>query len=442
MRRAPAAVVAALVLLGAGACFARATTSPTPAPSTAPVIAPTGADLAGRSLEVAGVWSGAEQRYFERVLAGFTDRTGIRVRFTSTGEGIGTALRVRLDRASPPDVAVLPQPGLLVDLAKRGELQPIEALVGQVVDESYAPSWRHLGSVDGTLYGVWFKAANKSTVWYSPAAFRRAGVRPPTTWEELLRVARLLSESGVTPFALAAGDGWTLTDWFENVYIRTAGPEMYDRLSRHEIPWTHPTVKAALRTMAQALPDKYVAGGIRGAHRVDFEESVGQVFGERPKAAMVYEGDFVAGVITGDTRARLGRDADFFDFPAIAGSPPAVVGGGDVAVLLTDNPAGQELIRYLADPASAEIWARLGGFTSPNRKVDPTAYADPIVRKSAQSLTRAATFRFDLSDLQPSAFGATVGVGLDKLFGSFLLAPHRIDAVTAEMEAAAQRAFD
>jgi alpha-glucoside transport system substrate-binding protein len=440
MRRALAVAAAALLLPATGACFARGATTPRPVQSS-PAAASATPDLAGRSLEVAGVWAGTEQKYFERVLAGFTARTGVRVRFTSTGEGIGSVLRKRLDRGSPPDVAVLPQPGVLVALARRRELRPIEALVGRTVDESYAPSWRHLGSVDGTLYGVWFKAANKSTVWYSTAAFRRARIRPPATWDDLLHAARALSEDGVTPFSLAVADGWTLTDWFENVYIRTAGPEMYDRLSRHEIPWTHPTVKVALRTMAQALPDRWVAGGMRGATRVDFEESVAQVFGPRPKAAMVYEGDFVAGVIAGETRAQLGRDADFFDFPAIAGSPPAVVGGGDVAVLLTDNPAGEELIRYLAGPESAEIWARLGGFTSPNRRVDPTAYADPIVRKSAQSLTRAATFRFDLSDLQPTAFGGTVGAGLDTLFGEFLRSPHDVDGIAAKIEAAARRAF-
>ena len=56
---------------------------------------------------------------------------------------------------------------------------------------------------------------------------------------------------------------------------------------------------------------------------------------------MIFEGDFVGGVITGETKAKVGTDADFFDFPSIDGSPPAVLGGGDIAVLLDDTPGGR-----------------------------------------------------------------------------------------------------
>ena len=43
-------------------------------------------------------------------------------------------------------------------------------------------------------------------------------------------------------------DGWTLTDWFENVYLSQAGPENYDKLPKHEIPWTDPSVEEALNS--------------------------------------------------------------------------------------------------------------------------------------------------------------------------------------------------
>ena len=44
------------------------------------------------------------------------------------------------------------------------------------------------------------------------------------------------------PYSVAGADGWTLTDLFENIYLRTAGPEKYDQLAKHEIKWTDPTV--------------------------------------------------------------------------------------------------------------------------------------------------------------------------------------------------------
>ena len=69
----------------------------------------------------------------------------------------------------------------------------------------------------------------------------RAGrVEPPTSWDEMLEAAQTVNSSG-TPFVSIGRRrmvGRPLTDFFENVYLQTAGPEMYDQLSNHEIPWT------------------------------------------------------------------------------------------------------------------------------------------------------------------------------------------------------------
>ena len=51
-----------------------------------------------------------------------------------------------------------------------------------VLAANFAPSWLALGTFDGKLYGLVFKASNKSTVWYNVHAFKNAGVTPPTTW--------------------------------------------------------------------------------------------------------------------------------------------------------------------------------------------------------------------------------------------------------------------
>jgi len=51
-------------------------------------------------------------------------------------------------------------------------------------------------------------------------------------------------------YSIGGADGWTLTDWFENVYLRTAGPEKYDQLTAHEIPWTDQSVVEEMLTKA------------------------------------------------------------------------------------------------------------------------------------------------------------------------------------------------
>ena len=152
-----------------------------------------------QSIEVAAVWTGEEQRAFSRVLEAFQEQTKIRVVYTSTGDDIAAVLGTRIQGGKPPDVAILPQPGLLGDLALQGALHSIQGVAGAEVDRRYAPIWRRLGSVDGTLYGVWFKGANKSLVWYNVHVFQNAGVHPPDTWEKLLGVAKTILDSGVAP---------------------------------------------------------------------------------------------------------------------------------------------------------------------------------------------------------------------------------------------------
>jgi hypothetical protein len=401
--------------------------------------------LEGETIEVAAVWTGEEQTKFEEVLDAFAEQTGATVRFTSTGDDVAAVLQTRIEGGNPPDVALLPQPGLLRDLAEQDALQPIEEVAGDEVDANYSPVWRELGSVDETLYGVWFKAANKSTVWYNLNVFSSAGAEPPADWDAFRSTAETIADFGVDPIAVGGADGWTLTDWFENVYIRTAGPDMYDQLANHEIEWTDQSVKDALTTLGEILGDEaLLSGGTRGALQTSFPDSVSKVFADpqNPEAAIVYEADFVATVIQNETESELGTDADFFDFPAIDDSPPAVVGGGDVAVLLTESEGGQALIEYLATAEAAEIRARTGGFTSANTGVDLSVYPDEITRRSAEALVEAGdSFRFDLSDLQPAEFGATVGQGLFKLFQDFLQDPEDVDGVTQQLERAASQAF-
>jgi alpha-glucoside transport system substrate-binding protein len=302
--------------------------------------------------------------------------------------------------------------------------------------------WSELGSVDGDLYGVYYKVSNKSTWWYHLPTFESAGVEPPADWDAMLATAKTVNASGVPWVSMGGADGWTLTDWFENIYIRTAGPEKYDQLSNHEIPWTDQSVIDALNTWGELVGDPAnIAGGTEGALQTDFVTSVSQVFTGDPKAATVYEGDFVPGQIPADAGAKAGVDYDFFDFPSIDGSEPAVVGGGDAAVALTDNASAQEFLAYLATPEAAEVWAERGGFTSANQNLDTSVYPDEITQRSGEAVATADEVRFDMSDLQPPEFGGTSGRGLWLRFQDFVKAPDDPEAIAEALEKDAKKAF-
>ncbi|MGI8421580.1 MAG: ABC transporter substrate-binding protein, partial [Gaiellaceae bacterium] len=332
-------------------------------------------------ISVIAVWTGEEQKSFEAVLAGFkAANPGVDVSYTSAGDQLPTVLATAVAGGNPPDLAVLPQPGLLRDFVKKGALKPI-TFASATVKKNFAPVWTTLGSVNGKQYGLVFKAANKSTVWYNVAAFRNAGVKPPTNGLQLLTVAKTLRASGTKAYSIGGADGWTLTDLFENIYLRQAGPAKYDQLSAHKIKWTDASVKAALKSMAGIIGDSAnIAGGTSGALQTDFPTSVSQVFATPSKAAMVFEGDFVSGVITSSTKAKPGTGFNVFAFPALGHSGAAVVGGCDTLAMFKDSPAARALVNYLATPQAASIWAHRGGFSSPNKNVKASVYPDAITR--------------------------------------------------------------
>ncbi|MFI2367961.1 ABC transporter substrate-binding protein [Streptomyces sp. NPDC018833] len=433
-RRTAATVSAALaVALTATAC----------GDTTGPA---SGGELSGQTVTVAGVWTGSEQKNFKKVLDAFTEKTGAKTVFVPSGDNVSTFVGSKIEGGNAPDVVMVPQVGVLKQFAEEGWLRPLSDKTAKSASDGLAPVWKDYGTVGGDYYGLYFKAAHKSTVWYSPEAFTQAGVTEPSSWTGLLEAGRTLSDSGRPAFAIAGEDGWTLTDWFENVYLSQAGPEKYDQLAQHKIKWTDQSVVKALTTLGEVFKDKQlVAGGAQGALRTDFPASVEQVFGPEPKAGMVYEGDFVAGVAKDEFGKKPGEDAKFFPFPGVGAGQPPVVSGGDAAVVLKEGKnadAGMRLLEYLATPEAAEVWAAAGGFLSPNKNVSVDAYGDEIARETAESLIGAGnSVRFDMSDQAPAAFGGTKGAGEWKLLQDFLRDPSDPKATAAKLEAAAAKAY-
>jgi alpha-glucoside transport system substrate-binding protein len=391
-------------------------------------------------VSIIGEATGPEITRLETVFKDFNKLyPDINLKFTSASRNLPTVLGTAVEGGNPPDIAIIPQPALMREFANRGALKPI-TFVKPKAQKTLAPGWIDLGTVKGKYYGLYIKGTNKSTVWYGVKAFKAAGVKTPKTWPQFLSVAKTIRASGLPAYSIGGSEAWTLTDLFENIYLRTAGAKNYDRLATHKLKWTDKTVKTALKTMAQVLSDtNNIAGGKAGALQTDFATSVAQAFRPGGKAAMVLEGDFVPASIT--SKWKPIKDYNVFTFPSIAGSPPSVVASGDAMVMFKDNPAARAFISYMATGRAGSVFVKQGGASSPNKAVPPGAYADPLQRSTATALARAKISRFDLSDLQPSAFGSTPGQGLFKLFQDFLKNPSNVNGIAAKMEAAAAKAY-
>ncbi|MFD9225100.1 ABC transporter substrate-binding protein [Streptomyces sp. NPDC060064] len=399
--------------------------------------------LNGEKIEVVAVWTGPEQENFTKVLKEFEKRTGASVTFVPTQDAMLNYLGTKIAGGQPPDVALLQQVGALQQAVQRKWVKPLGAEAKAELAKNFTKGWQDLGAVGGTQYGVYFKAASKSLVWYNAKAFENAGASEPKTWKDFLSTAETISASGVTPVSVGGADGWTLTDWFENIYLSQAGPQKYDQLAKHRIKWTDPSVKTALTTLGELFgKPNLIAGGADGALQTEFPASVTQTFtgGEQPKGAMVFEGDFVS-VNIAQTDAKIGTDAKVFPFPAVGAEPP-VVTGGDAAVALKDSKGAQALLTFLASPDAAKIWAESGGFISPNKSLDISAYPNDVQRDIAKALIAAGdTFRFDMSDQMPQSFGGTPGKGEWKALQDFLKNPKNVAGTQQKLESDAAKAY-
>jgi ABC-type glycerol-3-phosphate transport system substrate-binding protein len=391
------------------------------------------------SVTLDGVWTGAEAAHFGNVIRVFNQTyPSVKVNYKPVGDNLPTVLATAVAGGRPPDMADIAQPGLIQQFVNKGVLQTIDYAKPTLV-RNFAPAWIQLGTFNGKLYGVVFKASNKSLVWYNVHAFSDAGVKPATTWDQFLQLASTVKASGTTPFSIGGADGWTLTDLFENIYLRTAGQKMYNELSAHQIQWTDPSVTTAMKDMAAVLKAPWMVGGVSGAVQTDFPTSVNNVFQNPPKGAMVLEGDFVPGSAT--VKARPGSDYAVSTFPSINGSPPSVEVAGDTIVTFRTTPAIKAFETFLATPAAAAAWARYGGFATGNRNVPAHTYPDAISQANEQSVKQATSIVFDMSDRQPGAFGATVGQGEWGLFQTFLRNTSDVTGVQKQLETEAEAAY-
>lgn len=392
-------------------------------------------------VNVLGVWSGAERDAFTDVVLPFTAETGIGMAFEGTRD-LAAVLTTRVEAGNPPDLAILPNPGQMVEFASAGALVDLSTFLDMdQVGSDYAQSWIDLGSFNGGFHGIFYKAANKSLVWYNPKAFAAAGYTAPTTFDELIALSDQIVADGGTPWCIGvesgAASGWPATDWIEDIMLRTAGPEVYDQWVNHEIPWTDPAVVRAWEVFGQiAGNEDYVFGGTTGVLTTFFGDSPASMFTAPPGCYMHRQASFITGFFPEGLVA--GEDYNFFAFPEIdpAYGVPAL-GGADVIVMFNDTPEARALMQYLVTPEAQEIWAALGGFLSPNKRVSLDAYPDEITRDIAAALASAEVFRFDASDLMPAAVGAgTFWSGtLDYIGGEDL------QAVLAEIETSAVDAY-
>jgi DNA-binding SARP family transcriptional activator/ABC-type glycerol-3-phosphate transport system substrate-binding protein len=389
-RRRRRTVLAALVLVGAvAAAVVYSTTRDEPSLGTAqnPI-----------TIFTPFVEGDSEHRAFVDVLRAFEETTGLETETLEMGDP-------RLAPGYRPTLGFT-SPGQLADFVADGTAEPLKSigLTDDVLKRAFGKPWIEHGTVKGEIYGLPLPTTSKSLVWYRPRELRRRGLRPPRTWNELVALTERLARDGRKPWALGGSDSWTLTDWFENVYIRTEGQWKYDALFAGKLPFDDPSVVAALRRMTTLLNEKYLAEGVDGALAMSLSDAIYAVFGPDRRADLLMEAGFVGGLALDEVKPAPvpGATIAAAPFPTIdpsLGNP--VVAGAGVLVAFDDDPEVQRLLLYLMSPGAGRIWVSYGNIVSANKLIPLSAYPNELVRTAARQVTTAEVVRLDGSDLLP-----------------------------------------
>ncbi len=368
-------------------------------------------ELAGTEVTIFGKWTEGEEEAFVNTLADFADRTGIDIKYEGSSE-FETLITVRVEGGDAPDIAGFPQPGLMAEFVRDGDVVDLgENLDIDQLSADYSDAWIDLATVDEQLSGVFFRASTKSIVWYPVQAFEDAGYEIPQTWDELLALSDQIVADGGTPWCVSMEHGgvtgWVATDWIEDVLLRTAPPEVYDQWVNHEIPFDSPEIINAADIVGDIwFNEDYVYGGTTGILTIWVGDTQTPMFDEAgPQCWMHRQAGWIPDFWPEGTEP--GVDSSFFYLPPIDeayGQP--VLGGGDVFAAFDDRPEVLAVIEYLATADAARGWIEAGGFISPNRSVPTDWYGNYVDQAQAEILQGATTLRFDASDLMPAEVGA------------------------------------
>ncbi|HEY0122511.1 MAG TPA: ABC transporter substrate-binding protein [Rhizobium sp.] len=376
------------------------------------------ADLKGETLTIFGPWRGEDEALFTSVLGYFIEATGANVKYSSS-ENYEQQIVIDTQAGSPPNVAILPQPGLLANLASKGYLTPLGDDLASWIKTNYGAgdSWVGYGTYKGkdgkdAFYAFPYKADLKSLVWYVPENFEEAGYKVPTTMEDLFKLSDQIVKDGGTPWCIGLGSGgatgWPATDWVEDLMLRTVSPQNYDGWVDNSLKFNDPKVVNAIDEFGKfAKNAKYVNGGVAAVASTDFRDSPKGLFAVPPKCYLHKQASFIPSFFPEGTK--LGQDADFFYFPPYAAHPELgkpVLGAGTLAAITKDSKAARAFIQFLQTPIAQEVWMAQSGFLTPYKGVNTATYANDTLKKEGEILTTATTFRFDGSDLMPGKIGA------------------------------------
>ncbi|MGY5765557.1 ABC transporter substrate-binding protein [Brachybacterium sp. DNPG3] len=366
------------------------------------------------TVTILGNFGGQERDGFVASLEDFQAESGIEIQYTPDSD-FTNIVQQRANAGDAPDIALFPQPGGLFDLAEKGLVVPIDVFLDyDALASTLIPGFLDSARLQGRVYGAPMRMACKSLIWYPKKAYQEGGwSESPATMQELGEITDAIKATGIAPWSDGWGaeqsTGWVGTDWIEELMLRVHGPTVYDDWVKHRIPFNSEEVVQVFDILGDLLKTEgNVLGGTTAILNTPFGEATLPLFEDPPTAMLLRQGNFVTGFLPDDVLANMDEEVGVYAMPTWEGGfdGQPILGGGDLAALFTLNDDTVKVMEFLTSDAFGGAWAGAGGWLSPHRTFDLDLYADETTRRVAEIAAGAQVFRYDGSDLMPTAVGA------------------------------------
>jgi alpha-glucoside transport system substrate-binding protein len=330
-------------------------------------------------------------------------------------DNINQLILTRIQAGDEPDIAVIPQPGVIGQIVDRERaIELTDDIIPSDAIEDMQPGTLEAGQFDGKQYGLMISMNVKSLVFYPKKAWEQAGYQAPESLEELQQLTDQIKQDGGTPWCFGiesgAATGWPATDWFEDLVMRVGGPDVYEQWVTHEVPFDSDAVKESAQIMEDLLlTEGNVPGGRGSIASTSFGDAEDTMWEQKPGCWLYKQGNFAVSkdFMPENIVDNVDEEIGVFGFPpAEAGGENPVLGGGDLATLLNDSDDAKKVMEILADVDLGTEAAPSSSFISPHTSFDTSLYPSDLTRQIADIAYGSDVVLFDGSDLMPGEVGA------------------------------------
>ncbi|MER5185088.1 extracellular solute-binding protein [Streptomyces sp. NPDC002896] len=204
------------------------------------------------------VYGDSANKVEKQIVAEFNKTSKVKaVLDTIPGANYQQKLQTIINTDQAPDVFFNWGGGSIKPFVDAGLLLPLDDFIAKDpgLKSNFLPSVFNAAVVDGKSYGVPMRGTQPVVLFNNGNVLKDAGAEPPKTWDELLDVVKTLKDKGVeTPIALGGGDKWPTLMWFEYVYDRVAGPELFEKaLNGDKEAWASADSKKALSMLKELV---------------------------------------------------------------------------------------------------------------------------------------------------------------------------------------------